>query len=124
MPHISIDLRQLQTIVCRSLYISRTLLAYLFRSPLLQILEPSTSGTGKDTVVRFNQQLHIALLFLNLLGLSHHFLTVFGSAFWLLLRLCKTLTIADPGGVSSSFSISIVGMFGMFQVLPTHFMGS
>ena len=56
-------------------------------------------------------QLHIALLFL---GLSHHFLTVFGSAFWLLLRLCKTLTIADPGGVSSSFSISIVGMFGMF----------
>jgi hypothetical protein len=44
------------------------------------ILEPSTSVTGKDTVVRFNQQLHTALLFLNLLGPSHHFLTVFGSA--------------------------------------------
>jgi hypothetical protein len=67
MPHISIDLRQLQTIMRRSLYISRTLLVYSFRPPFLQFLEPSTSDTSKNTAVRFNQQLHIALLFLDLL---------------------------------------------------------
>jgi hypothetical protein len=77
MPHISIDLRQLQTLVRRSCT-SRELSWHThFVSPLLQIHEPSTSSTGKDTVVRFSHQLHIALLFLNLPGLSHHFLAVF-----------------------------------------------
>jgi hypothetical protein len=65
MPHISIDLRQLQILVRRSCT-SRELSWHThFVSPLLQIHEPSTSSTGKDTVVRFSHQLHITLLFLN-----------------------------------------------------------